>query len=69
MKNGTKHFKSFEKKLNKINEINYCSNPMYKTTVFLILLGILIYFIWFVSRKQYTDDIDISEIVSTPFAK
>ena len=54
---------------NKVYDINYCSNPIYKTIVLIILVGILIYFIWFVSRKQYTDELKISELVSTPFIK
>lgn len=62
------NFKLFEKQ-NKLKDINYCSNPVYKSIVFLILLGILIYFIWFVIRKQYNDDIDVSDLVSTPFKK
>lgn len=65
-----KNFKSYRRKIvNKLDNKNLCSNPVYKTVVFIILVSILFYFIWFVSRKQYSDGIDITEIVSTPFAK
>lgn len=64
------NFKSFRKRIeNKLDDVNFCSNPVYKTIVFIILVLILIYFIWFITRKQYSDDIDIRELVSTPFAK
>lgn len=64
------NFKSFRRQIeNKLDDVNFCSNPIYKTIVFIILVVILIYFIWFVSRKQYSDGIDITEMVSTPFAK
>lgn len=66
--NETQHYENFKCK-NKVYDINYCSNPIYKTIVLIILVGILIYFIWFVSRKQYTDELNVSELVSTPFTK
>ncbi len=50
-----------------IDNINYCSNPVYKTIIFTILLGILIYFIWFVIRKQYSDD--MNNTGTPPFGK
>lgn len=59
------NFSSLKQLEKKIENIDFCSNPVYKTIVFLIILGILIYFIWFVSRKNYLDDNDIE--VSTPF--
>jgi len=61
--------KQVEKKIeNKIENIKYCSNPIYKSIVFIILVGILIYFIWFISRKKYFEDKDyFDEITSTPF--
>jgi len=68
--NEYENFKSLRKQIeNKLDDINYCSNPLYKTIVFIILVGILIYFIWFVSRKQYTYELNVSELVSTPFTK
>lgn len=64
------NFKSLRKQIeNKLDNINYCSNPVYKITVFIILLGILIYFIWFVTRKQYDDTTNAADLVSTPFAE
>lgn len=64
------NFKSLKKQIeNKLDNIEYCSNPVYKTTILIILVGILIYFIWFISRKQYGYDISASELVSTPFTK
>jgi hypothetical protein len=64
------NFKSLRKQIEKkLDDVNYCSNPIYKTIVLIILVGILIYFIWFVSRKQYTDELNVSELVSTPFTK
>ena len=64
------NFKSFRKQIeNKMDDVNFCSDPVYKTIVFIVLVLILIYFIWFITRKQYSDDIDIRELVSTPFAK
>lgn len=61
--------KKLEKKIEKkIENIEYCSNPVYKTIVFLILMGILIYFIWFVSRKRYFEDNEYVDMtVTTPF--
>lgn len=60
-----------EKQLEKqIENIEYCSNPVYKTIIFLILVGILIFFIWFVSRKRYFEDNEYNDIsTSTPFNK
>ena len=64
------NFKSYDDKIrDKFNDINFCSNPIYRTFVFIVFYGILIYFIWFVSRKQYTDDIDINDIITTPFSE
>lgn len=37
-------------------KINFCSNPIYKIIISLILFGILIYFIWYLTRKQYKND-------------
>ena len=60
--------KKLEKKLEKkIDNVEYCSNPIYKSVVFVILVGILLYFIWFISRKKYYEDDDIYNIRSTPF--
>jgi len=57
--------KNLEKK---IENINYCSNPIYKSVVFIILVCILIYFIWFIIRKKYYDeDSDYDKITTTPF--
>jgi hypothetical protein len=39
-----------------IDNIDYCSNSYYKMIITIILIGILIYFIWFVSRKKYFDN-------------
>jgi hypothetical protein len=50
-----------------VPNINFCSNPVYKTIVTLILVGIIIYFIWFVTRKKYWDDESLFETSSTPF--
>lgn len=64
------NFKSFRKQIeNKLDNVNYCSNPLYKSVVLIILICILIYFIWFVTRKKYSDDLNISDLVSTPFDK
>ena len=54
--NTNENFSSLKKLEKKIENIDYCTNPVYKTIVFLILLGIIIYFIWFVSRKRYFED-------------
>lgn len=51
--------------LEKLTKINFCSNIIYKTIVTLILLGILIYFIWFLIRKKYKDNIDINSNLFT----
>ncbi len=62
-------------KLNKLDfdnnylmgEINFCSNPVYKSIITIILSLIIIYFIWFLSRKQYLENYpDIIE-TTTPF--
>lgn len=64
------NFKSIRNRIeNRVNNTEYCSNPIYKTIVFIVLVSILIYFIWFVSRKQYGDPIEPSDLVSTPFHK
>lgn len=51
-----------------LKKINFCSNTIYKTIVTLILCGILIYFIWYLTRKQYKDnnetDIETSFIIN-----
>jgi hypothetical protein len=49
--------------------IEYCSNPIYKPIIFIILVGIIFYFIWFINRKRYFDDSEYIEIDSTPFSK
>lgn len=51
--------------LEKLKKINFCSNIVYKIIVTLILLGILIYFIWFLIRKKYKDNIDINSNLFT----
>lgn len=40
-----------------LTKIDFCSNMVYKTIVTLILCGILIYFIWYLIRKKYKDDV------------
>ncbi len=45
---------------------NFCSNPLYKTIITLVLFGILLYLIWYLCKKQYYDEKGIIE-VSTPF--
>lgn len=66
--NMNENFTSIKQLEKKIENIDYCSNPIYKIVVFLILVGILIYFIWFVSRKRYFEDNEYNMIsVSTPF--
>jgi hypothetical protein len=51
-----------------LKKINFCSNTIYKTIVTLILCGILIYFIWYLTRKQYKDnnetDVQTSSIIN-----
>lgn len=53
-------FYSKKNNLNELKEINFCSNAIYKTIVTLILFCILIYFIWYLIRKKYKDDITLS---------
>lgn len=65
--NNNENFKSLSKQIkNKINDIEFCSNPVYKPIVYLILFGIIIYFIWFILRKKYSYNGD-ETIISTPF--
>ena len=45
--------------LSDLKNINYCSDPIYKIIVTIILLGILIYFIWYLTRKEYKDNDNI----------
>lgn len=47
------NFMSERYDLKNLNNINFCSNVIYKTTITLILCCILIYFIWYLTRKQY----------------
>ena len=47
-----------------VDNVNFCSDPTYKIIITLILLGIIGFFIWFVSRKKYWDD-KISDIAET----
>ena len=51
-----------------LQKINFCSNTIYKTVITIILCGILIYFIWYLTRKQYKDnndtDIQTSSIIN-----
>lgn len=48
-------------------DINFCSNYVYKTIITVILSLIIIYFIWFLCRKKYKENYtDIIE-TSTPF--
>ena len=49
-----------------INNINFCSNPIYKIIINVILCIIIIYFIWFVSRKDYNINY-YEDLISTPF--
>jgi hypothetical protein len=50
-----------------IDNIEFCSDPTYKIIVTLILIGIIAFFIWFVSRKKYWDDSVEGSEISTPF--
>lgn len=60
------NFKSLKNRIqNRLSDIEYCSNPVYKTIVVLILVGILIYFIWILIEKKNPDNMEIN--VSTPF--
>ena len=52
------NFESDKDNLNGLKKINFCSNAIYKTIVTLILSCILIYFIWYLTRKQYKDNIE-----------
>lgn len=64
----TDHFNQLNKLENKFENIEYCSNSTYKIIITIILVGILIYFIWFVSRKKYFEDSEyITKTNSTPF--
>lgn len=45
-----------------LKNINFCSNHIYKTVVTLILVGILVYFIWYLIRKKYKDNDDTFQI-------
>ncbi len=66
--NTNENFTSLAQLEKKIENIEYCSNPIYKSVVFIILIGILIYLIWFVSRKRFFEDIDYNNETSlTPF--
>lgn len=49
------NFKSDKDNFNDLKKINFCSNAIYKTIVTLILCCILIYLIWYLTRKQYKD--------------
>ena len=42
--------------MNNLKNMNFCSNTIYKTIVTIILSCILIYFIWYLTRKQYKDN-------------
>jgi hypothetical protein len=61
------NFSSLKQLEKKISNIEYCSNPIYKSTVYIILVGILIYFIWFISRKKYSEDNEYNNNTTTPF--
>lgn len=39
-----------------LKKVNFCSNAIYKTIITLILTCILIYFIWYLCKKQYKDN-------------
>lgn len=66
--NENEKFSSLKQFDKKVEDIDYCSNPVYKSVVFLILAGIIIFFIWFVSRKRYFEDNEYNDtLVSTPF--
>ena len=51
---------------NPFENVEFCSSPVYKSIVTLILFGIIVYFIWFLCRKIYKEDYTEIE-VSTPF--
>jgi len=65
-KKELENFKCFSKEF---GNIDFCSNPIYKVIVFVILMGILCFFIWYVSRKKYNEDVDIPKLISAPFEK
>ena len=56
--NSKENFDSDLDDFNSLKKLNLCSNVIYKTIVTLILCGILIYFIWYLTRKQYKDSIE-----------
>lgn len=54
--------------IGELKKVNFCSNAIYKTIITLILTCILIYFIWYLCKKQYKDNNDSSILTTkTPF--
>jgi hypothetical protein len=55
-KQNLETFDSVNSDLNDLKKVNFCSNSVYKTIVTSILCCILIYFIWYLIKKEYKDN-------------
>jgi hypothetical protein len=53
--------------IKELRNINICSSNIYNNTIFIILGGIILFFVWYVSTRSYIQDEDLT-IKTTPFS-
>jgi predicted negative regulator of RcsB-dependent stress response len=54
--------------IQQMRDVKLCENTNYKIIINLIIIGIIIFFIWYVVRKNYVDDDEQinSQIIRNP---
>jgi ABC-type uncharacterized transport system permease subunit len=53
--------------IKELRNINICSSNIYNNTIFIILGGIILFFVWYVSTRSYIQAEDLT-IKTTPFS-
>ncbi len=52
--------------IRELRNVNICSSNMYNSIIYLVLIGIIIFFVWFVLSRPYIQDEDLTA-KTTPF--
>lgn len=53
--------------IKELRNINICSSNIYNPTILIILVGIVLFFVWFVSTRSHIQEEDLT-IKTTPFS-
>ncbi len=52
--------------IRELRNINICSSNLYNSVIYLVLIGIIIFFVWFVSSRPYIQEENLT-VKTTPF--